>query len=161
MCITIIPIVGPIIWISQITSRMAYTVQKYALPISLKITDLIKTLYIIGKIGALIFSVIAFLSLFVLNGDADIFLFVSIVSNGAWVLVGASLICVLVAMILLFEQYSKLADALSYVPSASMPQMDMYNQPMNYQFAQQPMQQPQPDIAVINQMTENNQRQDN
>lgn len=185
MFIVIIPIVGPIIWISQITSRMTYTVQKYALPISLK-TGVIKTLYIIGNIGFPIFYTIGLATLFVADDTiTDILVFISI---GAWLLASVSGICMLVAMFLLFDKYNNLADALSYVPGASMPQMDMYNQPMNNHFVQQPMQQPvnmqpqmemqdqnvapmdqmqpqvmqpQSEVAVTNQMTENNQLQDN
>ena len=179
MFIVIIPIVGPIIWISQITSRMTYTVQKYALPISLK-TGVIKTLYIIGNIGFPIFYTIGLATLFVADDTiTDILVFVSI---GAWLLASASGICMLVAMFLLFDKYNNLGDALSYVPGASMPQMDMYNQPMNNRFVQQPQQpvnmqpqmemqaqnvapmdqmQPQSEVAVTNQMTENNQLQDN
>ena len=181
MFIAIIPIVGPIIWISQITSRMTYTVQKYALPISLK-TGVIKTLYIIGNIGFPIFYTIGLVTFFVADDTiTDILVFVII---GAWLLAIASGICMLVAMFLLFDQYNNLADALSYVPGASMPQMDMYNQPLNNHFVQQPgnmqpqmdmqaqnvapMDQMQPqvmqlqsEVAVTNQMTENNQLQDN
>ena len=184
MFIVIIPIVGPIIWISQITSRMTYTVQKYVLPISLK-TGVIKTFYIIGNIGFPIFYTIGLATLFVADDTiTDILVFVSI---GAWLLASASGICMLVAMFLLFDKYNNLADALSYVPGASMPQMDMYNQPMNNHFVQQPQQpvnmqpqmdmqgqnvapmdqmqpqvmQPQSEVAVTNQMTENNQLQDN
>lgn len=176
MFIAIIPIVGPIIWISQITSRMTYTVQKYSLPISLK-TGVIKTLYIIGNIGFPIFYAIGLVTFFVTDDIiTDILVFVSI---GAWLLASASGICMLVAMFLLFDQYNNLADALSYVPGASMPQMDMYNQPMNNHFVQQPgnmqpqmdmqaqnvapmdQMQPQSKVAVTNQMTENNQLQDN
>lgn len=201
MFITIIPIVGPIIWISQITSRMKYTVQKYALPINLK-TGLIKVLYIIGVIGSIIFFSIAVSTFFVWDSDNtvdDIFLYVSIATG---ILGSVSGICVLIAMFLLFGQYNNIADALNYVPGTNMPQMDMYNQPMNNQLVQQPVQQPmaqpqavnmqpqmdmqtqfqpqaqnvapmvqmqaqpqvmqpQPEVAVTNQMTQNNQKQDN
>lgn len=161
MFITIIPIAGPIIWILQITSRMKYTGQKYALPISLK-TGLIKTLYIIGAIGAPILLIIGFVLSFIYatnNKASDVILILSIACLFIAFVGG---ICMFIAIILLFVEYNKLADALIYVPGANMSQIDMFNQPINNQFVQQPMQsQQQTETVVITQSTDNNQPQDN